>query len=350
MDDSIKKYKLFFTIFLFSFLIIALVYFIPDIYRLKDAETRTRFIEYIRMKGFWGYAILVVLNALQVVIALIPGEVFEISSGAILGPFFGLLVVEAGVALGSTIIIYSIRILNIKINIDKLKPKWLRNILKESDRLKTMIFFLTLIPGSPKDLFVYFIAMTDINIFDFLIINMVARIPSILSSTLVGASVINGNYRFAIIVFSVEIIISIIGIVFNKKIAYLISSKYKKNYSSNNIVERNDNMSEIKCLASNCGFNQNSHCHKKHIKVEGLFSRSKLGTFCQSFRNPVDENMFKEEMAEEIFDDENGVRIGCSANYCIYNKDNYCKAKQINIGSKNAKYRSETQCDSFELK
>lgn len=350
MDDIIKKYRLFLTIFFFSFLIIALVYFIPDIYRLKDYETRVRFIEYIKMKGFWGYTILALLNALQVIIALLPGEVFEIASGAIFGPVLGLVIVELGVALGSFIIIYLIRLLNLKINIEKLKPIWLKNILTESSRLKTMIFFLTLIPGLPKDIYVYFIAMTDISTFDFLLINAVARIPSILSSTLIGASVINGNYRLATFVFIVELIISLFGILYNKKIAHLISSKYKNKKTSNNIAERNDKMSEIKCLATNCGFNENCHCHKKHIKVEGLFSRSKLGTFCQSFRNPIDENMFKEEMAEEMFNDEAGVKIGCSANYCIYNKDNYCKAKKISIGSKNAKYRSETQCDSFELK
>ena len=111
-----------------------------------------------------------------------------------------------------------------------------------------------------------------------------------------------------------------------------------------------ESMSEIKCSALKCGYNENNTCHKKNIKVEGLFSRSKLGTFCQSFRNPIDETLFKEEMADEMSLDEHKVKIGCTANYCIYNKDNYCKASKITVGQKNAKYRSETQCDSFELK
>ena len=110
-------------------------------------------------------------------------------------------------------------------------------------------------------------------------------------------------------------------------------------------------MSNIKCSAHHCGFNKNNECQKKHIKVEGLFSRSKLGTFCQSFRNPVDTSLFEEEMATEMLNDNNDkIKIGCSANYCIYNKDNYCYAKSIKIGQENAKYRSETQCDTFELK
>lgn len=111
-------------------------------------------------------------------------------------------------------------------------------------------------------------------------------------------------------------------------------------------------MSYINCNAKNCGYNKNNQCNKRFVKVEGLFSRSKLGTFCQSFRNPVDSSLFKEEMASEMLGEteEKKTQVGCSANYCLYNKDNYCQAREITVGNKNAKYRSETECESFELK
>lgn len=110
-------------------------------------------------------------------------------------------------------------------------------------------------------------------------------------------------------------------------------------------------MAEINCKALNCGFNKCSLCSKKNVKIEGLFSRSKLGTFCQSFRNPIDNQEFKEEMALDMLEDMAlEPKIGCSANYCLYNKDNSCMAKTITIGANDAKYRSETQCDSFKLR
>lgn len=114
-------------------------------------------------------------------------------------------------------------------------------------------------------------------------------------------------------------------------------------------------MALVNCNASNCGYNKNKYCYKQSLKIEGLFSRSKLGTFCQSFRNPYDSYEFKEEMASEMFDDikpaeENKNYVGCSANYCAFNNDNYCTAKEIKIGNTCARYRSETQCDSFRLK
>ena len=77
-----------------------------------------------------------------------------------------------------------------------------------------------------------------------------------------------------------------------------------------------------------CGYNENCKCAKKHINVEGLFAKSKIGTFCQSFKNTV--------------------KVMCSANYCVHNENNECVAKEITVGNENASYRSETECDSFK--
>lgn len=113
-------------------------------------------------------------------------------------------------------------------------------------------------------------------------------------------------------------------------------------------------MTNIKCSAVNCGFNKGKYCNKHNVKVEGLFSRSKLGTFCQSFTKPIDVKDFNAEMANEMYTgydlDENLINVSCSANYCIYNEENKCTAPNIKVGFSNAKYRSETQCDSFKLR
>ena len=43
-----------------------------------------------------------------------------------------------------------------------------------------------------------------------------------------------------------------------------------------------------------------------------------------------------------------GTKVKCSANYCVYNKDEECTAKDIKIGIEGAHYRSETECDTFK--
>lgn len=112
-------------------------------------------------------------------------------------------------------------------------------------------------------------------------------------------------------------------------------------------------MTNVKCSAVSCGFNKDRYCNKQNLKVEGLFSRSKLGTFCQSFKNIGDQAYnaeFALEQINNVNQESNEVSIGCSANYCVFNDGNYCHAKEIKVGSPNAKYRSETQCDSFKLR
>lgn len=107
-------------------------------------------------------------------------------------------------------------------------------------------------------------------------------------------------------------------------------------------------MTKVSCNANICGYNENCSCCKKQIDVEGLFAKSKIGTFCQSFKNPHNSDVLMSEMAREMYPTAEAIKVSCSANYCTYNENNCCTAENIEIGNQNAKYRSETQCDSFK--
>lgn len=109
-------------------------------------------------------------------------------------------------------------------------------------------------------------------------------------------------------------------------------------------------MTNVDCNAKLCGYNENCKCAKKHIDIEGLFAKSKIGTFCQSFKNPHNSDNLMTEMAKEMNAEPSSVKVLCSANYCVYNANNECTAKHITIGNENASYRSETECDSFRTR
>ncbi len=114
-------------------------------------------------------------------------------------------------------------------------------------------------------------------------------------------------------------------------------------------------MPNINCNATNCAYNKQCTCYKPKVNVEGLFTRSKLGTFCESFKSPKEKAMFEFELGSDMQDETilpNDTKsiVVCSANYCYFNKNNKCQANNIKVGTKNARYRSETECDSFQLK
>ena len=230
MIDTKKKTLIIFLIALF---IIISIYLTPKVIWLSQDNNKQIFINKINSLGILGYLILVSINAIQVIVAFLPGELFEIISGLMYGPWLGFLCVELGIALGSVIIISLMKSfkLNNKKNESKLKSKKIYQILRDSNRLEVILFFITLMPCVPKDLIVYIIPFTELRTVRFLTVNAIARIPSIISSTYFGASLITGNYITAIIVYILQLLIGVIGLIYNKRITKII---YKMNNESKN--------------------------------------------------------------------------------------------------------------------
>ena len=67
------------------------------------------------------------------------------------------------------------------------------------------------IPGTPKDVLTYFVGMTKIRLSEFLGISLIARIPSVISSTICGQYLGKEDYRMAIIVYAITGVVSVAG-------------------------------------------------------------------------------------------------------------------------------------------
>ena len=78
-------------------------------------------------------------------------------------------------------------------------------------------FILFLIPGTPKDMLTYIVGVTDMSVWKFIGISTFARIPSVLSSTIIGSTMRQGEWKVSLIVFLVTGIIGIVGIGFKVK-------------------------------------------------------------------------------------------------------------------------------------
>ena len=86
------------------------------------------------------------------------------------------------------------------------------SFLHDSEKIYISIFLIFLIPGTPKDVLSYVAGITPVKLLPFLLVSCLARIPSVVSSTIGGSFLGTKNYKMAFIVFGVTIIIS--GIVF----------------------------------------------------------------------------------------------------------------------------------------
>lgn len=172
------------------------------------------FRDYIRSFGAAGWLVLLALQFLQVFIALIPGEILETAAGYAFGPLWGTLICYTGVSLASALVFWLVRRFGVKlveVFVDREKINGLR-FLREDKKRNFLIFLLFLIPGTPKDLLTYFVGLTDIKFGTFMTISLVARIPSVLSSTIGGDLLGRGELWSAVWLYGITAALSLAGI------------------------------------------------------------------------------------------------------------------------------------------
>lgn len=194
-------------------------YFVYNAFKEHCSSTQ-EFKEYIDSFGIYSTLVALGIQVLQVVIALIPGEIVELSMGYAFGFWKGTAFCLLGCFIGSVIVFllvrkFGVKLLNILFDIDKLNQL---KFLENENRLNYYVFLLFFIPGTPKDLLTYFAGVTKIKMSTFLIISTIARIPSVVTSTIVGNLVGGNNYIVAIIVYAIVGVISFIGIRYYNKI------------------------------------------------------------------------------------------------------------------------------------
>ena len=212
-----KIYGIISLIVLFAFLAGGTIFIWSNLSRFDG--NYELFKEYIDSYGIYRYLIFTGIQFLQIFFALIPGEFVEFGAGYIFGAIEGFLLCMIGIALTSTLIFFLVRIFGKKLfelitnkkDFDKLK------FLNNENKLNITTFFLFLIPGTPKDLLTYFMGMTKMKYSTFILIIMIARIPSVITSTIAGAGFAERRFLFAIIVYAVTGTISLAGMLFYRR-------------------------------------------------------------------------------------------------------------------------------------
>lgn len=184
-------------------------------------QSSEEFHAFLESYGWRGRFILFGLQCAQIVIALIPGEIVELGAGYAYGAIEGTLICLGGIALSSSLIFLLTKKIGtplVEMFISREKIRELRFINSEK-KLKRLVFLLFFIPGTPKDVLTYFVGLTNLQLSQFLAITLVARIPSVLSSTICGQYLGKEDYLTAAIVYAITAAISAIGyLIYNKVI------------------------------------------------------------------------------------------------------------------------------------
>ena len=169
---------------------------------------------WVERHGLLGDLAFLGMMVLQVVVAILPGEPFEIAAGYAFGVWEGTFLCLLGTTIGSCLVFWFVRTLGMRVveiffsreQIGRLK------FLRDEKRLTLLTFIAFFIPGTPKDLLTYAVGLTPMRFKTWLVITVLARIPSIVTSTIGGNALGMQRYVFAIIVFAATLLVSGAGV------------------------------------------------------------------------------------------------------------------------------------------
>jgi uncharacterized membrane protein YdjX (TVP38/TMEM64 family) len=191
---------------------------LPEFY-----TTRESFSRFLISLGSYSPIFFVLLQALQVVISPIPGELTGIVGGYIYGATLGFILSTLGLALGSLAAFELARILG-RPFVEKFVNQ---NLLKKFEFLKsdagaTLCFLLFLIPGFPKDVLCYMLGLSRMKLTTFLVLSTLGRMPGTFLLTLQGASIRSHRYHTAGAVAATGVVIVFVGYLYRAQLYHWI--------------------------------------------------------------------------------------------------------------------------------
>ena len=220
LTEAHKKKIYLFAIIVALIFIAAVGYLVgkPMVEFVREPE---RFRAWVDSSGFMSRVIFVGMVIFQLIIALIPGEPLEMGAGYAFGAVEGTILCIIGCVIGSTLVFLFVRRFGVKLVEVFFPREKIRSLrfLQDSRRLDLLTFIVFFIPGTPKDLLSYFIGLTDMKLGTWLFITAVARIPSIVTSTVTGDALGLKDYQFALIAFGVTLALSLVGILVYRRLS-----------------------------------------------------------------------------------------------------------------------------------
>jgi uncharacterized membrane protein YdjX (TVP38/TMEM64 family) len=171
-----------------------LVRFLVRLYQDKHFLKET-----VRSWGVWAPLVFIAIQALQVIISPIPGEITGPVGGALFGTLWGVIYSTIGLTFGTLVCFALGRLWG-----EPLIRPWLSehhwekmNFILEAEGA-IICFILYLIPGFPKDIISYLFGMSPMPFWVFALVSTVGRLPGTWISSYFGAHVGEQQYIYAI--------------------------------------------------------------------------------------------------------------------------------------------------------
>jgi len=183
---------------------------------------KERLMHFLNSLGPLSFIGFIILQAAQVIISPIPGEVTGIIGGFVYGKFLGILLSTIGLTIGSLTAFLLSRWLG-----GPFVEKFVRKeTMRRYDYLLHhkgvfLVFLLFLIPGFPKDLLCYILGLGHLTTKEFLVISTIGRFMGTVLLTLGGDYIRHHQYYRFSLLFGVAVVFIILSMVYRDRIERL---------------------------------------------------------------------------------------------------------------------------------
>jgi len=188
---------------------------------IENAKQPEKIRDYLLSFGNFGFLIYVLIQAVHVLVVVIPGDLFNICGGYIYGTPIGFVLSIVGIMLGSITAFYLSRFLGYDFIAKFVEKDKIDKISKTINSTQGMIgtFIICLIPFIPKDLMMYIAGLTPIKPSRLFIIYGISRIPGTIIWVSVGANMYSKD--------TFGIAITLVGLIVFASLTYILRKIYK---------------------------------------------------------------------------------------------------------------------------
>lgn len=188
---------------------------LPLIQLLSTEDGQAEIVETLEGFGVFLPLAFVLLQVLQVVVAVIPGGPMPLIGEILFGKALALVLCLVGFFLGTLLIYYLVQWIG-KPLVDKFVSKETYqkfDFLSDGKRLKWLIFIVFFVPGLPKDALTYLVAFnSSIKPLQLCVLTTVARAPATILTIFMGGSFWDGEYTVTLILIGVMLVLVALGL------------------------------------------------------------------------------------------------------------------------------------------
>jgi uncharacterized membrane protein YdjX (TVP38/TMEM64 family) len=151
--------------------------------------------EYVEGWGSWAPAVFVFIQALQVVIAPIPGELTGAVGGFVFGALPNVIYSTVGLTIGTLVAFMAAKIVGLPLVRLFVSQETLDKFQFLTQRRGTFLaLILFTIPGFPKDILSYILGISPMTFLPFAVVSTLGRLPGTILLSFSGSAVYDENW------------------------------------------------------------------------------------------------------------------------------------------------------------